>query len=271
MFSLNLKDYLNITTFGSSLGEYKIRFIDKSKFLKDVKHAEEIEYDFGNGYYNSNIELANLVAGFVKPYKPNYSKLVLKTIYLRNQREERPTENCQADLFKTYLDQFIAFDAIRVPHIHNPVYYHDKLEVVAPEELYRLNGNIIFPDEGIFQFYKDFKKWAEICNSKNTLSNSYTFFKKERIEDSIVSACNDINFIMENNDFVIFDDIIAGGDSIIAAVKEILQINSKAKITIKCIFLMSDYGRQNILKHLPNVKIEPIYDLEEISKLEKLI
>ena len=118
-----INDYLNISKHGS--GEYKISFKDIKQFYKDVKNQDEAFYWFGDGLNECDVELANIVSCFIRPYLPPYTKLILKTIYLKYQRQERPTHDCPSSFLQGYIKQ-LAFDPIRktrfdfieVPHIH---------------------------------------------------------------------------------------------------------------------------------------------------------
>lgn len=252
---LTLNDYLDITNYGSKLFEYRIKFKNIKTFFKDIKDIEYAYWNFGDGVNETNIELANMVASFVKPYLPPYTKLVLKTIYLKYQRQERPTEDCLCSLLDAYINQF-NFDKIQVPYLHGinlwKNYHNPKIWIYAPKQPTIKEENIILPDEGA----------KILLNEKQYFNhNSNVIICKKERKDGLISTKIEKFDFKNIKEIAIVDDIIAGGDSIINVINLVKLQYPDIKITIYCIFLMSKYGYDNIMKQCNNVIIKPIYKL----------
>jgi hypothetical protein len=251
-----LNNYLNITNYGSKEFEYCITFKDEVQFYKDIKNQKKLYWDFGDGINDCNIELANIVAGFIRPYLPFYTKLILKTIYLKYQRQERPTIDCRSDLLSVYINQF-NYDFIEVPYIHNCL-VHPKIITTGNAFLAEDANTIVLPDEGMSDLHllqpshreTNYDKWLISC-------------KKVRVDGKPITSLDsfDLRFLCKQGECTIVDDIIAGGDSVLNVIKIIREANPKIFITVECIFLMSQYGVNKIHSYDPSIKIKPLYKL----------
>ena len=249
-----LHNYLNISNYGSKQFEYKIAFKDEAEFYKDIKDQKKLYWWFGDGINECDIELANIVACFIRPHLPSYTKLILKTIYLKYQRQERPTIDCRASLLDGHIGLFNNYDYIQVPYLHGAdlrYFENSKIQLFA-SEMIETEGQIILPDEGAKILIGQGRYFVSILNEPIVCL-------KERTPEGIKTIMPKIE--NEGNEFAIVDDIIAGGDSIINVINLLREQKPKAKITIYCIFLMSQYGYDNIKKKCGDVEIKPIFDL----------
>ncbi len=253
-----LNEYLIISKWGDPIyGEYNIKFKDPDKFLQDIKNLDSVVWDFGNGFQNRDLELANMVSSFVKPFLPFYTKLIVKMNYLAYQRQERPTKNCMSNHLIDYVNLF-NFDSIEVDHLHDS---HVPFGVtVSPTKCLSI-GNveglcIVFPDEGCKNLLGLEILEIEGCSPK-------VYLNKQRVNGEVKTDINkeDIGIIKSSNKICVIDDIISGGDSIINTLNLIKKVNLNVKISIGCIFLMSEYGRNNIKKHHPDVEITYLFKL----------
>lgn len=262
-----LNDYLNIKNYGSKEFEYKISFKDEAEFYKDIKDQEELYWWFGDGINECDIELANIVAGFIRPHLPPYTKLILQTIYLKYQRQERPTMDCRASLLQSYINQF-NYDFIEVPYLHGEDTAQKHYKNIIIYNFAEIFGKVhyfcdeitILPDNGALKLMtKEENTWTDYENYYQQEREKIIICRKERTDEGIKTVMPKIK--AQGNKFAIVDDIIAGGDSIINVLKLLREQKPEAKITIHCIFLMSQYGYDNIKKQCGDIKIKPIFDL----------
>ena len=250
-----LNNYLNIQNYGSKEFEYKITFKDEAKFYQDVKNEEQLDWWFGDGINECNIELANIVAGFIRPHLPPYTSLVLQTIYLKYQRQERPTIDCRASLLESYVKQF-DYDLIEVPYLHGGK-ETDKIKLNFLKQDIQTEI-VILPDEGAKECLASFN--LILTSEYDKEKREIVICKKERTTSGISTMMPAIEAGIYH--FAIIDDIIAGGDSIINVIKLLKEQRPEAKITVHCIFLMSQYGYDNIKKQCgEEIEIKPIFDL----------
>jgi phosphoribosylpyrophosphate synthetase len=191
---------------------------------------------------------------------------MLDTIYLKYQRQERPTLDCRASQLQNYINQF-NYDKIRVPYLHgidifdNKFNYIDKIWIFRKKNIIHFEENsfIILPDEGA-KILIDKKQYYNPAKDFYVDDvNKLVVCVKERNGEMVNTKIPHFNKEAEN--YIILDDIIAGGVSIINVADLIKEQKPDAKIKVYCIFLMSQYGVDKIKEKHPNIEIIAQYDL----------
>lgn len=260
---LILNELLDIKQYGDKQSEYKIRLnISENEFLILLKNKQEVLLNLKILNY-WNVELINCIGSYINQYLSSYHTMSIYMPYIKYCRQERKTyDDC--DQLTPYLDSILYFDTIYTLYLHNNLYTHKNKNIIliraTQKNIYNFdNFNVLFADNGLK------KRANEIYSIFNFDTTKALYcFEKERICDKVITKMPQDLIIENDQEYVIVDDIIAGGLTMVNAIKLLAEKVCLENIHITTIYMMSDYSIYALLDF--GIKKENIHYIYKVNK-----
>lgn len=241
-----INDYITIENFTHPLLEYKVRLnITDKEFLALLKNTETLTLDCDKSR-DWSIELINCIGAYISQYLSSWHKLILHMPYLKYSRQERKTyDDC--DQLTAYLDSILHFNTIETIYLHNDKYKHKTKKINYFNERNKAFDysyyNIILADGGLLS------RATVVQNLLNIHIVQYpVYFKKVRKGDSVITTLPE-NFELYTNEYpyMIIDDIIDSGKSMVNAINLLKEYVPLERIKIGAVYIMSDYSIEQLV------------------------
>ena len=248
MKHLKINDYITIDTFGGL--EYKVRLnIADKEFLTLLKNTQTLTLDCDKSR-DWSVELINCVGAYISQYLSSWHELILNMPYLKYSRQERKTyDDC--DQLTPYLNSILYFDTIETIYLHNNNYKHKTKKIINSVTKAPKHGiyNIIIADSGLSSRATEVQKILNATSTSHQNGEWPIYFNKIRDGDKVTTTMPE-NFVPFQNEYpyMIIDDIIGGGQTMINAInllKEYVLIDS---IHIGVVYVISDYSIEQLVK-----------------------
>lgn len=251
MQHIKINDYITIENFTHPLLEYKVRLnIADKEFLALLKSTQTLTLDCDKSR-DWSIELINCIGAYISQYLSSWHELILWMPYLKYSRQERKTyDDC--DQLTVYLDSILYFNTIETIYLHNNNYKHKTKKINCFEGINKAFEwefyNVILADSGLSSRATEVQKILNVTSTAQQNGGWPICFNKIRDGDKVITTMPE-NFVPPQNEYsyMIIDDIIDSGKSMVNAINLLKEYVPLERIKIGAVYMMSDYSIEQLV------------------------